>query len=53
LPFIAGAVFSAADITAEVTVDFATKAIDMPIPVALIALRHWHEKISARPSMAA
>jgi len=53
LPFVAGAVFSAADITAEVTVDFATKAIDMPIPVALIALRHWHEKISARPSMAA
>jgi len=52
VPFVAGA-FSAADITAAVTVDFATKAIDMPIPVALTALRRWHEKVSARPGMAA
>ena len=53
VPFIAGAAFSAADITAAVTVDFATKAIDMPIPVALTALRRWHERVSVRPSMAA
>lgn len=50
--FVAG-VYSAADITAAVTVDFATKALDMPIPVALGNLRRWHQKVSARPSMAA
>jgi glutathione S-transferase len=31
-PFVAGAAFSAADITALVTVDFATAALKMPIP---------------------
>jgi glutathione S-transferase len=53
VPFVAGEAFSAADITAGVTVDFATKALDMPAPVALSNLRRWHEKVSARPCMAA
>jgi glutathione S-transferase len=53
VPFVAGEAFSAADITAVVTVDFATKALDMPAPVVLGNLRRWHEKVSARLSTAA
>jgi hypothetical protein len=34
VPFVAGGQFSVADITAIVTVDFATKAIGLPIPEA-------------------
>jgi glutathione S-transferase len=52
-PFVAGDRFSAADITALVTVDFATRALDMPIPEGCTALRRWYEKVSARPSMTA
>jgi glutathione S-transferase len=33
VPFLAGDHFSAADITALVTVDFATKAFNLPLPV--------------------
>lgn len=36
-PFVAGEGFSAADITALVTVDFATRALQMPIPSELRA----------------
>ena len=52
-PFVAGDRFSVADITAVVTVDFATKGIDLPIPDEHAVLRRWYDKISARPSVAA
>jgi glutathione S-transferase len=49
-PFIAGEHFSAADITALVTVDFATAAAKMPIPESHAALKSWYDKVKARPS---
>ena len=49
-PFIAGEAFSVADITAMVTVDFATGAIKLPIPDDYSALKHWYESISTRSS---
>jgi glutathione S-transferase len=49
-PFVAGDRLSAADITAVVTVDFATKALDLAIPDANIATRRWHSVIAARAS---
>jgi len=49
-PFMAGAHFSAADITGVVTVDFATAALKMPIPEDSRALRRWYETVAARPS---
>lgn len=51
-PFIAGAHFSVADITALCAVDFA-KALEIEIPEHCEHLRKWHERISARPSAAA
>jgi glutathione S-transferase len=51
--FIAGDEFSVADITAIVTVDFATKAAGLAMPEELTALRRWYDGVSARPSMAA
>jgi glutathione S-transferase len=53
VPFVAGYYFSVADITGIVTVDFATKAIGMPIPKDHTALRRWYGLVSARPSIAA
>ncbi len=53
VPFIAGDEFSVADITAVVTVDFATKAAGLAIPTGLAALKRWYDGVSARPSMAA
>jgi glutathione S-transferase len=53
VPFIAGDEFSVADITAVVTVDFATKAAGLPMPVEHAALKRWYDGVSARPSMAA
>jgi glutathione S-transferase len=53
VPFIAGNEFSVADITAMVTVDFATKAAGLAMPEELTALRRWYDGVSARPSMAA
>ena len=50
IPFMAGAEFSAADITAFVTVDFATAALKMPIPNGARSLWRWYEKVAARPS---
>lgn len=47
--FVAGAEFSAADITALVTVDFATAALKMPIPDGARAIERWYEKVAARP----
>jgi glutathione S-transferase len=53
VPFIAGDEFSVADITAVVTVDFATRAAGLPIAGQHTALKRWYETVSARPSMAA
>ena len=53
VPFVAGDAFSAADITAVVTVDFATTGLEMAIPDANGATRHWYERISARASFGA
>jgi glutathione S-transferase len=51
--FIAGDEFSVADITAIVTVDFATRAVGLAMPEELTALRRWYDDVSARPSMVA
>jgi len=51
--YVAGAEFSAADITTLVTVDFATNALKMPIPAELTAFHRWYDEVSARPSAAA
>jgi glutathione S-transferase len=53
VPFVAGHYFSVADITGVVTVDFATKALGLPIPEDHVALKRWYELVSARPSIAA
>ncbi|CAN7577600.1 glutathione S-transferase family protein [Mesorhizobium sp. LjNodule214] len=50
VPFVAGAAFSAADITALVTVDFATAALKMSIPDGSRAVQRWYETVAARPS---
>ena len=52
-PYAAGNEFSVADITLLVTVDFAAKAIDLPIPEELRALRRWYDAVSVRASAAA
>jgi glutathione S-transferase len=52
-PFVAGAAFSAADITTLVTVDFATAALKMPIPDGCRAVQRWYETVAARPSASA
>ena len=46
--FVAGDVFTVADITALVTVDFAGW-IKLPLPESAENLRRWHEAVSARP----
>ncbi len=53
VPFVAGEHFSAADITTLMTVDFATRALDMPIPEENGALKRWHDAVSGRPSATA
>ena len=50
--FVAGEQFSAADITALVTIDFA-KALDISIPEEHRALTGWYDAVSARPSIGA
>jgi len=50
VPFVAGEQFSAADITALVTVDFATGGLSMPIPAQHTALQAWYDKVAARAS---
>jgi glutathione S-transferase len=52
-PFVAGEHFSAADITTLVTVDFAARAFDMPLPKKADALQRWYDNVSARPSTVA
>ncbi len=51
-PFIAGARFTIADITALCAVDFC-KPAKLEIPEALVNLNRWHAEVSARPSAAA
>jgi glutathione S-transferase len=53
VPFVAGEEFSVADITAIVTVDFATRAAGLPVPEAHAALKRWYDSVSTRTSMAA
>jgi hypothetical protein len=52
-PFVAGEHFSSADITTLVTVDFATRALDMPVPAESGALRRWYDAVAARPGATA
>lgn len=49
-PYVAGPDFTAADIHALVTIDFAGGAVQETPPDNLVALKAWHEKVSARPS---
>jgi glutathione S-transferase len=51
--FVAGDTFSAADITALVTVDFATTALKLPVPDETNAVRRWYESVTMRPSATA
>jgi glutathione S-transferase len=51
--YIAGAEFSAADITTLVTLDFAANALKMPIPGELSAFRRWYDEVSTRPGAVA
>jgi glutathione S-transferase len=51
VPFVAGNLFTAADITALVTVDFATKAMSFPAPDEHAALARWYESVSSQPSV--
>ena len=53
VPFVAGENYSIADITALVTVDFAAKAINLPLPEQHVALKRWYDLISKRPSASA
>ena len=52
-PFVAGASFSAADITTLVTIDFATAALKVPVPTDFRGLRRWYETVAERPSASA
>lgn len=48
--YVAGPGFTAADIHAMITIDFAAAAVQQTPPDTLTALKAWHEKVSARPS---
>ncbi|GGC98078.1 glutathione S-transferase family protein [Undibacterium terreum] len=48
--FVAGEQFSVADITAFITVDFATGGAKLPIPEEHTATKRWYDRIAARPS---
>ena len=50
--YLAGSVFSAADILLLTTVDFA-KFIGLEMPSECADLLRWHERVSARPSASA
>ncbi len=50
--FVAGDVFTMADICAQSTVDFADW-IGLKVPDAAVSLRAWHARVSARPSAGA
>ena len=48
--FVAGERYSAADITAVVTV---AKALELSVPADHAALKRWYETVSSRPSATA
>jgi glutathione S-transferase len=48
--FVAGDDFSVADITALVTVDFATIEFKMPIPPDAHSFERWYKTVAGRPS---
>jgi len=49
-PYVAGAEFSVADITAMVAIDFATNGAKLPVTDAHPALQAWYQRVSARSS---
>ncbi len=49
---VAGDRFTIADITAMVTIDFASR-VEVTPPDSLLALKAWYEQVSARPSASA
>ena len=51
-PYVAGADYTVADITALVAVDF-MRVSKLAIPDSLSHLQRWHKAVSARPSAAA
>jgi glutathione S-transferase len=51
--FNAGENFSSADITALVTVDFPTRALNMSVSAESRALRYWYDIVAARPGATA
>lgn len=51
-PYVAGASYTVADITALVAVDF-MRVSKLAVPADLGNVRRWHEAVSARPSAAA
>jgi glutathione S-transferase len=51
-PFVAGADYSVADITALVAVDF-MRVSKLAVPEDLANVRRWHDAVSARPSASA
>ena len=53
LPFVAGDHFSVADITAVVTVDFASAALKLMMSEEQQPLKRWYDTVSARTSMKA
>jgi glutathione S-transferase len=48
-PYVAGANFSVADITAMVAVDF-MRVMKLAVPDTLADLKRWHATVAARPS---
>ncbi len=51
-PYVAGAAYSVADITAQIAVDF-MRVSKLAVPDDLVHVKRWHEALSARPSAAA
>ena len=52
-PFIAGENYSVAGVTALVTIDFATKALELGIPPPSAATLSWYARLAIRPSFSA
>src|SRR5215470_13215040 len=50
-PYVAGARFSVADITAMVAIDFMRPA-KLAVPDSCAAVQRWHREVSARPGVA-
>ncbi len=48
--FVAGETFSVADITAFVTIDFATAAAGKPLPPQHQPTRRWYDQVASRPA---